>query len=66
MTWEKVPGNMWKAVGKNGKFYLWREHGKWTGRYCSHDEKKKFRLPYVNTDRQIKALCEENHYWEEA
>jgi len=53
-------------VGKNGKFYLWREHGKWTGRYSSHDEKKQFKLPFVNTERQIKTMCEENHYWEEA
>lgn len=64
MKWEKFLGKMWKAVGKNGEFILWRERGKWTGRYHSWDDKKKFKLPRVNTEKQIKTICEENHYWE--
>lgn len=65
MTWKELKNGEWKATGKEGEFWLWKSGRQWTGCYKSRDGKKCFHLPYKSL-REMKALCKENSYWEEA
>lgn len=66
MKWEKNSTGDWVAQGNNGNFLVWKERGMWRGRYLSKDGTKYFRMPSRTKVSEMKALCEDNYYWEDA
>lgn len=66
MKWIKQANGYWLAQGNNGNFLLWKERGMWRGRYLSNDGMKFFRMPARQKISEIKAMCEDNAYWEVA
>ena len=65
MKWEQVAFCDWEAKGSEGDFRVWKAGRFWKGRYRSTDKKRLFFLPPQKSVREMKALCEENHYWED-
>ena len=64
MKWEQVAFCDWEAKGSEGDFRVWKDGKVWKGRYRSADKNKLFFLPIQKSEKAIKKLCEENHYWE--
>ena len=66
MKWVKQDNGTWIAQGKNGNFLIWKERGMWRGRYLSTDGEKFFKMRPCEKISEMKAMCEENYYWEDA
>ena len=65
MKWVKQANGFWLAQGKDGNFLVWHERGMWRGRYLSKDGAKFFRFPARQRISEMKAMCEDNAYWED-
>lgn len=65
MKWEQVAFCDWEAKGKNGDFRVWKDGRVWKGRYRSESKQYTFFLPPQKSVRAMKALCEDNFYWED-
>lgn len=66
MKWIKNSNGDWLAQGSKGNFLVWKERGMWRGRYLSTDGIKFFRMPAKSKISEMKTMCEENSYWENA
>lgn len=66
MKWKKNAYGDWVAEGKKGRFLVWKERGLWRGNYLAEDESKFFRMPSRAKISEMKAMCEDNAYWEDA
>ena len=64
MEWNQVAFCDWEAKGRFGDFRIWKDGRVWKGRYRSADEQKLFFLPVQKSEKAMKKICEENHYWE--
>lgn len=65
MKWVQVAFCDWEAKGSEGDFRVWKDGRVWKGRYRSSDKKRLFFLPTQKTEKKMKALCEDNYYWED-
>lgn len=65
MKWIKKDSGAYEAVGKLGKFEIWKNGSKWIGDYEGFLNKKYFQLPAKKSVKILKELCEDNFYWEE-
>jgi hypothetical protein len=63
MKWEKI-GKIQVAKGKVGKFLIERvKPGVYKASYSSIYFA--FTLPFKKSIKDLKAMCEKNHYWED-
>lgn len=63
MDWEK-DGTWWKAVGKQGTFWLRRMRGVWWAWYKPNSDRPKIWLLSSTNLTEVKRRCECNHRWE--
>lgn len=63
MKWEKI-GKIQVAKGKVGKFLIEKVRpGLYKATYSS--DYHTFTLPFRNSIKELKTMCEKNHYWED-
>lgn len=65
MKWVQVGFCDWEAKGVNGDFRVWKDGRIWKGRYRSTDKKQQFFLPSKSSVKEMKAVCEDNYFWED-
>lgn len=65
MKWVQVAFCDWEAKGANGDFRVWKDGRVWKGRYRSENKQYTFFLPVRKSVKEMKALCEDNYYWED-
>lgn len=63
MKWEKI-GKIQVAKGKIGRFIIEKS---WGGMYRAYyvSDYHTFTLPPKKSIKDLKAMCEKNHYWED-
>lgn len=64
MSWEKIESRLWRAVGKNGMFFIEQKGKTFWGRYVSNSGCKNFNMRPKAKLSEAKAQCESNYYWE--
>lgn len=63
MKFVNINGNCHCATGKNGRFYIEKRLGMWYGSYVG--KTTAFNFPRRKKLRDMKAMMQENEYWEE-
>ncbi len=63
MKWERLGNRDWRAVGKDGTFYISKSGIMFYSQYVSKE--KRFSMPPKQKLSEAKSMCEENAYWED-